>query len=135
MERAKRNKKMAADIQENIEMPYSSFEKEILRALFERGDWLDLYELHEEYLLSPGQLSYAVRKFDRDEIIDVDGLLVRLTEQGQKWVFAHRREIFLADRNRYWAELSDHKVQTPMPAVQPYLPKLNNANLKFLKNR
>jgi hypothetical protein len=135
VEGATKDKEVATDIAEDMKITYSSFEKEILRSLFERGDWLDLYQLHQEYLLSPGQLSYAVRKFVHNEIIEVEGLLVRLTEHGQKWVFAHRREIFLADRNRYWAEPSDHKMQTPMPVTQPYLPKLNKANLKFLNNR
>ena len=116
-------------------MTYSSFEKEILKALFESGDWVDLYTLHEEYLLSPGQLSYAVRNFARSKIVESDGLLVRLTEHGQKWVFAHRREIFLSDRNRYWAEPLDDGALPPMPVAQPYLPKLKNANLKFLRKR
>jgi hypothetical protein len=114
---------------------YYSFEREILRTMFERGDWLDLYTLHEEFLLSPGQLSNAVRNFARNEIIEVEGLLVRLTEQGKKWVFAHRREIFLTDRNRYWAKPFDHDAQPPIPTTQPYLPKLKNANLKFLMKR
>src|SRR5690349_6164861 len=107
-------------------MMFSSFEKEILRALFECGDWLDLYTIHEEYLLSPGQLSYAVRNFARDRIVEADGLLVRLTEHGQKWVFAHRREIFLSDRHRYWVEPFNDSALPPMPVTQPYLPKLKN---------
>lgn len=96
---------------------------------------MDLYKLHEEYLLSPAQLSCTIRKLIEIDAVELNGLLARLTDCGRKWIFAERRRIFLSDRQRYWAYSVGAEPAARMPVYNPYLPKLKNMDIRFLAKK
>jgi len=113
---------------------YASFEREIIRTLFESQDWVDLFDLHERYMLSPGQLSFAVRRLKGLGIIETNGLQVKLNARGRKWVFAHREPLFLRG-NRFWAAQNDQVGDAQLSPLEPYMPKLKSIRADFFRNR
>jgi predicted methyltransferase len=76
--------------------------RELLRAVYATNSALDLYELHQKYLLSPAQVLRAVRLLAELGIVSVgdNSQSVALTDRGRNWVLANRRRIF--SKHAYW---------------------------------
>lgn len=104
-------------------MILGSAEREILRRSFNSFGAIDLYALHEEFLLSPGQLSRATRQLTSLGLAEVDGLKLKLTTGGLEWIFQNRHDLFLRDRNRHWAEPPEELLRVPVDAAKPYAPR------------
>lgn len=119
------------DSGENLTMKIASSEREILKLLYSSNEWADLYSLHDKYLLSPGQLSNAVRKFEDAGIIESKELEVKLTLKGRVWLIKHRRAIFMGGHGRPWAKPRPEHCQEPISPMQPYLPELENVDQAF----
>ena len=118
----------------SMRVPTSS-EIEILRSLFSAGDGrLDLYGLHQKFKLSPGQMSRTCRAMEELEVLEIerDGddptLIVCITDKGRRWIFEHRRELFLQDRTREWAEPM-RRLSPSVAAFEPYMPKPHGRKL------
>lgn len=116
-------------------MIIGSPEREILRALYEARDWLDLYILHERYLLSPGQLSSAVRKFEAAGIVVSQELKVRLTDRGIIWLLKYRKSIFMSGHSRPWAKIRSNMRKEPIDPFSPYLPTLKFVDENFFSKK
>jgi hypothetical protein len=114
---------------------YASFEIEIIRALFRSDTWVDSFILHEKYMLSPGQLAHAVRKLLALEIVEMNGLSLRLNDKGRKWVFANRRALFMRGDRRFWATRQDRGPGSSLSPWVPYMPKLNALRPDFFRKR
>jgi hypothetical protein len=112
---------------------FTSFERETIRVLFASSDWIDIFVLHERYMLSPGQLSHAVRKLAALNVIDVSGLNVRLNSRGRKWVFVNRRMLFMRNEVRFWASRHDPTQHPSISPATPYMPKLKAVRTDFFK--
>lgn len=75
--------------------------RELLRALYAADAPVDIYILHENYRLSPGQLSRAVRTLTELGVAaENDQGMLSLTANGRNWVLMNRRSIFSA--KPYW---------------------------------
>lgn len=111
---------------------FEPFEREVLLRAFAKRGWIDLFDLHQAYQLSPGQLSHAARRFHSGGIAELEGLLFRLTPQGRRWVFQNRRAIFMAAGRRYWAEVPGVASQEKVSPLAPYLPPLKKVRLASL---
>lgn len=90
---------------------FFSSEREVIEALFQAEDWLDLYELHVEFRLSPAQIYECLERLSFNNFADIEGTRGRLTESGRRWVLASRRMIFLSP-NLDWREIRDRGKST-----------------------
>lgn len=107
----------------------TSNEREVILALFQSGDWLDLYELHEDFLLSPAQVVSVVNFLEGEGLCQVDGINARLTEKGIRWVLGNRRKIFMSSK-RHWSDPHGEDVAR-LRVGQPYMPKLGSVDRNF----
>lgn len=112
-----------------------SHEREILRKAFSKREWVDLYPLHEKTLISPGQLYAATSKFGQLGLLELNGIYVRLTDSGRRWVMTHRHSIFYDSNSRPWAAPSSKWVKEPHPATAPYLPALGRIERSFFRRQ
>lgn len=112
----------------------NTHDKLLLKLLFSVGDkWADLYLLHERYLLSPGQISNAVRRACDAGIIETDcNLNARLTAGGRAWVLLNRKAIFLSGK-RWWATPSVEPNSTLEDTYAPRLPSLSKIDKAFFE--
>jgi hypothetical protein len=114
-------------------MEIESFEREIIRELFKCQDWLDLYTLHQELLLSPAQVAYTLSELEAKGYSESEGTNARLTAEGRRWVLRSRRELFL-DVRRPWAKSKLVKEAT-LEASQPYLPRLGSIDRHYFQKK
>ena len=106
----------------------SSSDREVISALFEASDWLDLFDLHLDFVLSPGQVLDSVERLQAGGYLERKGLHARLTDLGREWVIASRRELFM-NPARDWRsyEAKDRLVREN----EPYLPDFAKVDRKF----
>ncbi|MEP3676146.1 hypothetical protein [Sulfitobacter sp.] len=109
----------------------TSYEREVILALFESGDWFDLYELHEELLLSPAQVFSVVTFLASEALCKVDGTKATLTEKGVRWVLRNRKRIFMSTK-RHWSVPQGADVAR-LKVGQPYMPKLGSVDKYFFQ--
>lgn len=108
-----------------------SAEREILRLLFAAsGNYVDLYVLHQRYVLSAAQFSRALRQLEQRGLVEWDCLKARLTEKGTTWLLRNRKAIFLSV-NRPWRDMPDNLKRASVVATEPYLPKLSGVDRNF----
>ncbi len=124
-------------------MIFHSEDREILRDLFKCPDGKMLFFFHDEYLLSPAQVSRSLQKFSELHLVEIDNEMVRLTEIGRKWVLANRRAIFFNVGHAFW---KDPLIRKEWPedelyreilesARNDYRPKMKRMNLEFFAKR
>src|SRR5689334_20346450 len=116
-------------------MELSSADKELLLALYSTKDWVDLYVLHERFLLSPGQILSSSERFGKLGVLEADGLRARLTSRGRRWVVEHRNVLLQSGRDRSWTSPSLRPILSRKSAAEPYLPDLRRIDFNFFKNR
>ncbi|WP_445682651.1 hypothetical protein [Radicibacter daui] len=109
---------------------YQSFEIEILKTLYQKQDWVNVYYFHEKYLLSAGQISNFIRRYGKFEIINFKNYEIKLTAKGINWLIANRRHIFLTKKNRHWAYF---KADPKLKIGDPYLPNLHSISHQLRK--
>lgn len=112
-------------------MSVPSYEREVYQRLFSHDGWLDLFELHTRWSLSPGQLSSAIEKLLEERMVEVKGTNAKLTERGRVWIVKNRREIFM-DVERKWdvpKAVSEHRIA----AGEPYLPRIRSLSMDFFE--
>ena len=100
---------------------FTSADREVIRKLYAGEGWIDLYTLHAQYLLSPGQIADIMDRLARAGFVEVEGIRARMTGKGREWVIAARK-IFLATDRSTWRPEADAMLQSELVAGQPYLP-------------
>ncbi|MFH5774394.1 hypothetical protein ACHFJ0_09070 [Paracoccus sp. NGMCC 1.201697] len=110
-----------------------SFDREVISLLYTTDDWVDLYQLHEMKLLSPGQLASTLLMLMKDGLCEIEGMSARLTAKGRDWVFSKRKEIFLVAA-RDWARKTSQNPQS-IDRDEPYLPDLSRLDVNFFLKR
>lgn len=75
----------------------------IIKSLLQ-SEYVDIYDLHVQYLLSPAQLQLSISKFLAERIIEVDGVKIRLIKNGFDWICNNRQSIFLDPKRRFWKD-------------------------------
>lgn len=106
----------------------SSAEIEIMRHLFTspRGS-IDLYELHQEFMLSSGQLANVCRRMAEIGVLKIEmkdelpTLMVSITPSGRQWVVRHRKRLFLSPSDRPWATAT-RETSARLDVFAPFLP-------------
>jgi hypothetical protein len=108
--------------------------RELLRAAYATDAPLDLYELHQRYLLTPAQVLRAVNMLLEMSVVSVGekGQSIVLTDHGRTWVLANRRKIF--SKSTYWKHLPSEgrpQERKDISVITKGL-KLRESDLRFL---
>lgn len=109
----------------------TSYEREVILALFESDDWFDLYELHEDLLLSPAQVVSVIEFLAGEDLCRVDGTKAKLSEKGVQWVLRNRKKIFMNNK-RQWSVPQSADVER-LRVGEPYMPKLGSIDKHFFQ--
>lgn len=116
-------------------LKYSSADRIIIRKLWISDDGTSPYDLHDEYLLSPGQIAEAIEKFSSLGVINYIDQKIVFSPNGRAWVFDNRFELFCYDLNKTWREV-DEKIRVEMiPANIPYKPNRKKLDYRTFSNR
>lgn len=80
--------------------------REILRLLQMTDEALDIYDLHEKYRLSPGQVARAVSALEGTKLIsEIKEGFLQLTPEGRKWIMVNRRILFGGEQ--HWKKVPE----------------------------
>lgn len=110
---------------------FSSSDREIVRFLFSKRNWVDLYDLHVEFGLSPAQVLDMLERLLAIGLAERQGPQARLTPQGRDWVLAARGEIFFDVASEVWRPTSEQLLADAMEPSTPYLPDLGLVDRTF----
>lgn len=115
-------------------MRYNSQQRIVLRVLFSSGDWVNLYHLHKETLVAPGQIAALLLLMLDRKYCEVEGLRARITPLGRIWVLENRKQIFCKVHSE-WRESSRPDKSTEIQPGSPYLPNLSYLDREFFARR
>jgi len=105
--------------------------RELARALYANEGPVDVYELHERFLLSSAELLSSIQFLQGIGVIseERDGF-VRLSPQGRERIWDKRHELLMS-RDRPWTAIALDRLD---PAA-PYLPDLSKVELSFFYSK
>ena len=106
---------------------------ELLKWLYSK-DKIEFYFFHEKYRLSPAQLARSLKKFFDLELIEIDNVLIILTQKGREWIFHNRLKLFLSKKSKYWKNIPEEMKQDTLAINELYLPFKKNIDEEILKN-
>jgi hypothetical protein len=112
-------------------MMIPSHQREVILFLYESEGWVDVYQLHQEKLLSTGQIASVLLDLRESKYCVIRGLSAKLTEAGRNWVVSNRMELFLKV-SRDWAQPLPKNDKSVLPN-EPYLPNLGQIDRNFYK--
>lgn len=107
----------------------SSLESIVIREMYKATDWVDLYQIHKKYLLSPIQLLDFCEYLSEIEVIKIEGRKAKITDFGRKWSIKNRYKIFSSERP--WAKGSPYLQLERRAVHEPYLPNLKLLDKDF----
>lgn len=110
---------------------YSSSDREVIRFLFASMDWSDLYDLHIEFRLTPGQVLDIVERLVAANFAELDGTKARLTSAGRAWILEARDSIFRGSRQEPWRPSAHEILENPKDQKSPYMPDLSLVDQEF----
>jgi hypothetical protein len=110
-------------------------DRTILRYLYRSfGIPLSLFQLHNDYRFSPGQLGSFVAKLGEIGIIDLHNEYISLTDLGKKWLISHRNKIFYSHVQYDWREIPKEMRKREIDIDSLYLPKKSSLGKHFLED-
>jgi DNA-binding PadR family transcriptional regulator len=98
-----------------------SEDREILRDLYSSIESIDVYQFHDKYMLSPGQVARVIRKYEKSGVIEMEGGSISITKMGRKWLIKNRREIFFSVNRDAWEHIPDEFLSAQNK--ENYIPK------------
>lgn len=104
--------------------------KELANLIYTSNGAVDLYILHVNYRLTPSDIAFAARFFNRIGLGDFEGDLFTPSCNSKAWLHSKRQRFFL-DPRRPWASAS----RTIPDPGKPYLPDLKRVDKAFFKNK
>ncbi len=110
---------------------FSSSDREVIRFLFSQPNWVDLYELHMQFGLSPAQIIDMLERLITLGFAERQGAQARLTQHGRDWTVAARNKIFLDTDRKAWRPSSDQLLADGLEFSTPYMPDLSLVDRKF----
>ena len=110
---------------------YSSSDREVIRFLFASIDWSDLYNLHIEFGLTPGQVLDITERLVAANFAELDGTKARLTSTGRAWVLEARDSIFRTSGREFWRPTAHESLEEPKDSQSPYMPDLSLVDQDF----
>ena len=72
---------------------FTSSDREVIRFLFSKRNWVDLYDLHVEFGLSPAQVLDMLERLLAVGLAERQGAQGRLTQQGRDWVLTSTAKV------------------------------------------
>jgi len=113
---------------------FNSFEILILRELiYGNNKNVNIYSLHDKYLLSPGQISKFVLTYLDKKIITFENHCISLTSKGKSWLVKNKDTLFLGAREREWAEIPE-EFKYDEYFEMFHFRHLSDKEIKFFKN-
>lgn len=109
-----------------------SEDRELLRDLYAGGDWMDIYYFHQKYLLSPAQISRAIRKLKSLKLVESMDYKIKLTDFGCRWLLSNRRQVFLKPKDMEWKTPSS-KVIADYGKISEYIPRPSKMRQTFFE--
>ncbi|TPI32011.1 hypothetical protein FJW08_09570 [Mesorhizobium sp. B3-2-1] len=114
---------------------YPTFVLEVLREIYRDRGWVEVYQFHKRYRLSPLQMVECVDFLQANEIAaaehDEAGLRIRLLPQGAAWIDAHAPDLFMRPRaDEEWRYVP--KRRSRADDADMYVPRMSNLELDFL---
>lgn len=82
--------------------PAPTYERIIVRRLFEATGYVDLFEFHERYRISAAQILDCCDRYGREGLIQRSGMKAQLTAAGRLQVWQNRRAMFSVGRAANW---------------------------------
>ncbi|WP_231420640.1 hypothetical protein [Sphingomonas sp. Leaf205] len=110
---------------------FSSSDREVIRFLFSKRNWVDLYDLHVELGLSPAQITDMLERLLALGLAERQGAEARLTQQGRDWTLAARGDIFFDIDREGWRPTSDQLLVDGLKLSTPYMPDLGLIDRSF----
>jgi len=110
---------------------FTSSDREVIRFLFSKRDWVDLYRLHVEFGLSPAQILDMLERLIDVGLAERQAAEARLTVQGRDWVLAARGNIFFFTDSASWRPSAKQLLANAMDPSTPYLPNLRLIDRNF----
>ncbi|ESZ70683.1 hypothetical protein X727_12800 [Mesorhizobium sp. L103C119B0] len=113
---------------------YPTFMVEILKEIYRNRGWIDVYQFHERYRLSPVQVLDGVDFLQANGISAVErseaSFRIKILPQGIAWIDAHAPELFLSPRaDKGWRYSPERPSRAPEDF---YVPRMSNLELDFL---
>lgn len=112
---------------------FSSSDREVIRFLFNRSDWADLYEMHVAFDLTPAQILDILERLVGAGFAEMDGVKARLNPNGRDWVVAARKDIFFSTDRENWRPASEELTDPMIEPFAPYLPDLGMVDTRFFE--
>jgi hypothetical protein len=110
---------------------FNSSDREVIRFLFSKRNWIDLYELHVDFRLSPAQIIDTLERLLPVGLAERQGAQARLTQQGRDWILAARGEIFFDTDRESWRPSSDQLLADKLEFSTPYMPDMALVDRNF----
>lgn len=93
-----------------------------------------VYDIHAEFLLSPGQLARSIQKLLDETLIVHEHGTVKLTDSAVEWLIKNRSIFYKV--NKTWKDIPNNFRGPKLGAEEIYLPEnINNFNFKNERGR
>ena len=106
-------------------MDINSEDRIFLKAIFASKESIDIYDIHKEYLLSPGQVSRSLKKLTKLDLVSVDFEAGKalLTENGLIKIVEKRKIFFGSFDREKWRAPPDEMLGEKIEINAPYIPR------------
>ena len=81
-----------------------SYDRIIIKKLFSCDNYINLYDFHTIYRLSPAQIADTLALLRDHEAVKVDDNRACLTNKGRIWVVKNRKLLFFLARDRAYRQ-------------------------------
>lgn len=88
-------------------------------------DTVNLYDLHNQFLLSPAQIATAIDRLIDKNHVTLEGMTLKVTEKGKEWLKADASVILASERRQYWRELPSDMLQVQVGVNEFYKPNID----------
>lgn len=97
---------------------------ELIKKLL-KSNTINLYELHNDFLLSPAQVATAIERLVANDYVALEGMSLTVTEKGKEWLKGDASVILVSERIRYWRELPSDMLQPQLGIDELYKPNID----------
>lgn len=112
---------------------------EILKDLYSNPKGLRIYHFYSKYNMPISELANALLLFKDLKYITIENNnFVILTEEGRKWVFINRKDLFLKYRSQYWKKIRIGDLINELELVETeklYIPNIKKIDKQLFENK
>ena len=111
---------------------------EILKDLYSSPKGQRIYCFYSKYNVPISELANALLLFKDAKYITIENNnFAILTEEGRKWVFLNRKELFLKNRYQYWKKIRTEDLMNEQELVETeklYIPNIKKIDKQLFEN-